>query len=116
MVLTFSVPVEKPMAPPSRMMPTPTMESSPRLRASITVMGAKAMKVFTPWVVQMSANTSIKSGMKTLTLPLNRRTMEATRAWRAPVAVSMWMAAPLRRIRVIRSALAEKALIISMGS
>ena len=63
--------------------------------------------------------------MKTFTRLLKRRTMAATRAWRAPTAVSMWMAPtavsmwmapPLSRIRVIRSALAENALMISMGT
>lgn len=54
--------------------------------------------------------------MKTSTRLLKRRTMAATRAWRAPTAVSMWMAPPLSRIRVIRSALAENALMISMGT
>ena len=47
-VLVCKVPVEKPTAPPSRMMDTPTRESRPSAKDSITVMGTNGMNRFTP--------------------------------------------------------------------
>eukprot|EP00975_Prorocentrum_lima_P046081 9636419-Prorocentrum_lima.AAC.1 len=61
-VLMFRGPVEKPMAPPSRMMDAPVMESRPIAKAIMTMIGAKAMNRLTPCVVQMRPNTSVRIG------------------------------------------------------
>ena len=89
MVLTFSVPVENPMAPPRMIIATPQMESSPRARDSITITGAKAINMFTAWVVQISANTRESSGIKMPMWPENRLASLAITACSAPVLVSM---------------------------
>ena len=47
-VLGFDIPVEKPTAPPSRIMAAPVMESSPMASVIITTTGAKAINWFTP--------------------------------------------------------------------
>ena len=63
-VLGFNIPVEKPTAPPSRIMAAPVMESSPMASVIITTTGAKAINWFTPCVVQISAKIVVMMGIK----------------------------------------------------
>ena len=77
------------MAPPRMIIATPQMESSPRARDSITITGAKAINMFTAWVVQISANTRESSGIKIPMWPENRLASLAITACSAPVLVSM---------------------------
>lgn len=99
----LKVPVEKPMAPPRTMMASPVKESSPMAMASITITGAKGMKVFTPWVVQIRPKIRVSTGMKISSRLENFRAPLARIAWRAPVLVTTWKAAPAMKITIIRS-------------
>ena len=83
-MLIFSPAVEKPIAPPSRIIATPVMESSPKAMAITTIMGANAMKWFTAWVLQITANSVVITGINRWTLLRNFPDAAPTATCNAP--------------------------------
>ncbi len=88
-MLIFKVPVENPTAPPKRIIAAPVIESKPIAIESITITGAKAIKVFTACVVQIRANTKVKIEMNKYNFSENRFPIFAIIACKAPVSVKM---------------------------
>ena len=114
-VLIFSGPVAKPIAPPSRMIDAPVIESSPIAKDIMTMIGANAMKRFTPCVVQIRPKTSVRIGRKMYTLPENAFAIFAITACSAPVFVRRWNAPPANRMTSMRSMRFTNALTIYSG-
>ena len=114
-VLTFKVPVEKPIAPPNRIIATPQIESSPNAKDIITITGAKAINIFTPWVVHINPNTKVRIGMNIPIWWENFFASFAITVWRASLLVSIWNAPPENSITNKRSTFLIKASTIYIG-
>ena len=114
-VFGFNVPVENPMAPPSRMMAAPVIESRPIASASITITGANAMNMLTACVVQIRPNISVRIGINTYRLLENFFASFAITACSEPDCVSMWKAAPENRITSMISTRFTNAFTIYIG-
>ena len=83
--------------------------------ASITITGAKAMNMFTPWVVQIRPNIRVRIGMNTYRLLENFFASFAITACSAPDWVSMWNAPPENKITSMISTRLINAFTMYIG-